>query len=195
MTWQPKTNNSTPVSEPPAEPVIRQPNARHRAIMASTEGDRKRFESKINKTPTCWVWKGSVNKKGYGQFGLASFTFMAHRFAYFERNPNADHLLLVCHHCDNPPCVNPDHLFLGTHQDNNNDAKNKGRLRAQKLTHCPSGHEYTPENTRFHHGIWRSCIICYRAQCRKHTAKRRAHLKFLRSLTEHKGESGSPAGP
>lgn len=55
--------------------------------------------------------------------------------------------LFVCHHCDNPRCVRLDHLFLGTNRDNQRDVVSKGRHRESRKTHCPQGHEYTPENT------------------------------------------------
>jgi hypothetical protein len=92
-----------------------------------------RFWEKVNiaGTDECWVWTGSTNY-GYGQFAFRErqrSPAKAHRFSYevaYGRPP--DHLH-VCHSCDNPSCVNPSHLFLGTDYDNVHDAKRKGRLR------------------------------------------------------------------
>lgn len=93
-----------------------------------------RFWGKVNRnTETgCWLWTASTIR-GYGQFHLARTgqeqrVVYAHRFAWIITNgPIADNLQ-VCHHCDTPRCVNPNHLFLGTAQDNLNDARAKGRL-------------------------------------------------------------------
>ncbi len=90
----------------------------------------ERFVSKIQFGPRCWIWKGTQNGIGYGIFHLSKpkQAILAHRIAHaFWNGPVGNKLVL--HLCDNPPCVNPFHLRLGTQADNTQDALTKGRLR------------------------------------------------------------------
>lgn len=86
-----------------------------------------RFQNSYSLGSSCWIWKGRKRKTGYGRFFTKGREVLAHRVAYliaFGRDPGAMH---VCHRCDNPSCVRPDHLFLGTTQDNSRDRLIKGR--------------------------------------------------------------------
>jgi hypothetical protein len=97
-----------------------------------TEGMVQRFWGKVNKggPDDCWPWTGATQRAGYGAFGLGLGRHMrvASRLAYSWHNsipiPPG---LVVRHKCDNPPCVNPDHLELGTHSDNMRDMHSRGR--------------------------------------------------------------------
>jgi len=75
----------------------------------------------------CWEWKRFINKDGYGTFTLNKKSRLVHRVMYFLFHGEFDNNLSVCHKWDNPKCVNPNHLFLGTRSDNMKDCFNKGR--------------------------------------------------------------------
>ena len=86
----------------------------------------ERFWSKVDKSGDCWEWTAST-WNGYGRFKVGDNMFSAHRLAYsFVYGPIPDGMY-VCHHCDNPCCVKPNHLFLGTNSDNQLDSAAKGR--------------------------------------------------------------------
>ncbi len=76
----------------------------------------------------CWLWQAAKDQKGYGMFYIEGKVRKANRASWMlHRDRPLTNNLLVCHKCDNPSCVNPDHLFLGSYSDNNNDAVSKGR--------------------------------------------------------------------
>ncbi len=91
-----------------------------------------KFLDKVNQTDSCWEWTGARHISGYGHFGTEGKTYRAHRFAWQIWNGEISKGLYVLHKCDNPSCVNPDHLFLGTAADNNRDRHLKGRDAAYK---------------------------------------------------------------
>ena len=87
-----------------------------------------RFWSKVKKTPNgCWEWTASLANYGYGQFYWKGKPERAHRLTFIEVNGEIPEGMYVLHKCDNPCCVNPNHLFLGTHQDNMDDMLKKSR--------------------------------------------------------------------
>lgn len=88
-----------------------------------------RFWSKVQKTDGCWLWMARWTRHGYGRFWFLRKSVSAHRVAWeleFGAVPSG---LLVLHKCDNPPCCNPQHLFIGSDSDNNRDMVTKGRDR------------------------------------------------------------------
>lgn len=90
----------------------------------------ERFHLKYRKDESgCWIWTASVAGKGYGQIKLPGQRkqIYAHRLSYMIHKGDDPGKSFVCHTCDNPRCVNPEHLFIGTSQDNHDDMKTKGR--------------------------------------------------------------------
>lgn len=89
----------------------------------------ERFEAKIRKTETCWLWTGAISAGSGGSVKLNGSTWKAYRIAYCLYVGPIPHAQLVRHSCDNPSCVNPAHLLLGSQWDNMQDMKSRGRGR------------------------------------------------------------------
>lgn len=101
----------------------------------STLSEKERFISLVEKTNTCWLWKGCTRGKRdhqhYGAFQRGEKLWIASRASYDIFNGTIPDNMLVLHNCDNSLCVNPEHLRLGTHQDNMNDMKSRNRQASQ----------------------------------------------------------------
>jgi hypothetical protein len=142
----------------------------------------ERFWEKVRKAgpEECWEWSGVKLPRGYGIFTIGYTKIYSHRYAWSLGNGEIPDGMYVCHKCDNPSCCNPAHLFVGTASDNNADMDRKGRarrgVRQVERTHCPQGHEYTPENTRIHPPHRRSCITCVTERSRQHYRDNRERL-------------------
>jgi hypothetical protein len=99
----------------------------------------------------CWNWTRCKHPKGYGQIGTSKdgvhITLKAHRFFYEHYKGSVPAHLCVCHVCDNPSCVNPDHLWLGTNKDNSQDMVKKGRNPNTAGTNNPNA-KLTPAQVR-----------------------------------------------
>lgn len=90
----------------------------------------ERFAEKVSPEPNtgCHLWMGAADPLGYGRFGRRNRVYLAHRVAWELRHGPIPAGMCLCRRCDNPACVNPGHLFLGTRIDNNRDRDQKGRL-------------------------------------------------------------------
>lgn len=103
----------------------------------------ERFWNRVDKTGECWLWTGSAGK-GRNAYGTVSAwdhkTWPAHRVAWTLASGPIPDGMLVCHRCDTPRCVRPDHLFLGTASDNQKDSVAKGRAFAQRFPHVAASY-------------------------------------------------------
>lgn len=155
------------------------------------------FWKRVNKSYGCWEWGGPTTKKGYGRFSQGQRTWRAHRLAYELTYGPFPTQLQVLHHCDNPPCVRPEHLFLGDHAANMADAVAKGRLGNQ--THCKQGHALSGDNEYSRPDGSRECRTCRRARRKEyyrktHTPKERPqHGTYNRGMLHYSdGEKPCP---
>lgn len=132
-----------------------------------------RFESKVVRTDTCWLWTGATNSRGYGCWGVNGVSQLAHRVAYAVLVGPIPAGLTIDHLCRVKTCVNPDHLEAVTLREN--------IIRAHVAagqTHCINGHEYTPGNTymkpRDQGATSRICRKCNYEACKRLRAKAKA---------------------
>lgn len=136
----------------------------------------------------CWEWTGSRGTGRWNQYGWVTKTGSAangrhrkqkraHRLSYEQNVGPIPEGMFVCHRCDNPLCVRPDHLFLGTHTDNMRDMYAKGRRTFPERTHCKNGHELVGKNVWMRRtragNLTAVCLPCeYERQRKRRQAKR-----------------------
>lgn len=137
----------------------------------------------------CWLWTRAKDKKGYGNFSVGPaavrMNFNAQRIAMALSGKIPADEMKVCHHCDNPSCVRPSHLFIGTHADNMADMAAKGRVRKPGPIPptCRNGHPLDQANLRMRkrgggrNGTQRVCILCEREYQRRWHAAHKAQGK------------------
>ena len=135
---------------------------------------RKRFWDKVQKSDGCWEWTAARQSYGYGRFRHRGILLLAHRVSYeLAVGPIPDGYQ-VCHRCDNPACVRPDHLFAGTRSDNMRDASSKGRIYRAFKDYCIAGHDLNEPGARRKGG---GCLECQRRRNREHMRRARAALR------------------
>ena len=136
----------------------------------------KSFEEKftekllIDRSTSCWIWVGCIGTRGYGLMTVNKKTMSAHRLSYLHFVGDIPRGMFVCHSCDNPSCVNPRHLWVGTPKDNTADMMQKGRRKGPNKrndAHCLHGHKWNIANTYRHPNGWRICRKCRRISAMK----------------------------
>lgn len=123
-----------------------------------------RFYDKVKEVNAngCWIWGGAGRGEGYGALKIERKVVDAHKASYIIHKGEVPKGLLVCHTCDDPACVNPDHLFLGTPKENMEDAISKGRM---------------PQKLKRHPGLGAYKRGCRCAECKE--LKRKSRKKVL----------------
>jgi hypothetical protein len=126
----------------------------------------------------CLLWTGSLNRDGYGQVRNGKKMLLAHRASYCLHHKidpvNLKGLILHKPICPNKNCINPIHLYVGDYKQNATDTMTVGHHSQKSKTHCPRGHEYSEENTRYHgqNKEKRDCKICARLLAKATKLKR-----------------------
>ncbi|WP_369811150.1 HNH endonuclease signature motif containing protein [Hymenobacter mellowenesis] len=142
------------------------------------------WEKVVIRQEGCWKWLAATTKGGYGRFKVGKFLAMAHKVSYQFINGPIPEGLLVRHTCDNPTCVNPAHLELGTQKDNMQDRIIRGRNPSLLKTHCKQGHLFSPENTYKDPDGTRRCKTCQKV-CEAKSAQKKAIIRQLKKSLNH----------
>ena len=128
------------------------------------------FWDSVDKGDPCWTWTGPSDAKGYGRWGKE----VASRHSWVLAHGPIPAGMWVLHHCDNPPCVNPEHLYLGTVTDNVRDAVERGRIYRPPFKEvCTEGHPKTGDNLRIVRNRDRVIRLCRKCDNRRSADRQR----------------------
>jgi len=129
-------------------------------------------KTSINSETGCWEWQGIIHESGYGRVMIDQVQYYVHVLSgmVFHGYRSEYEYLKVLHKCQTKNCWHRDHLYVGTQADNMQD-------KSRNITHCPQGHEYNEENTRYSKradgGMQRQCKECVKARTREWRAKKK----------------------
>lgn len=156
------------------------------AAVKATRTVFERFMSHVDTTGgtgSCWPWMAARGRDGYGLFSVNRRTITATRWllGYLRGKPlnpvPSPHPEYALHHCDNPPCCNPDHLYVGTAAENMRDMEVRQRSFHSRQTHCKHGHRFDEANTRITRKgrrACRKCAVIYTTAWQKRNGRRKA---------------------
>lgn len=151
---------------------------------------QERFDASVSIEPNsgCWLWTGRLNSKSYAMLSMkyktSKYRLASHISKELGGQPRLSESHLALHKCDTPQCVNPDHLYWGTHQQNADDKVNRRRHHQHSQTACARGHEFTEENTLFKDS--RNKRIC-------RTCARRRSMNYYYKKTGREGGAPCPS--
>lgn len=136
----------------------------------------RNFWDNVDKSGDCWIWVGVKNRKGYGTWSEHGVTTLAHRYTLLKASTPPDSNLMACHHCDNPSCVNPSHLYWGTAKDNARDLKERVGIHNKGVysKSCPKGHPMSGDNLRIYGKNKRFCRTCMNDRAREYQRRKRS---------------------
>ena len=150
----------------------------------------------------CWNWTGAVTQHGYGRMSYRNHVYRTHRLAahlWLGLDLN-DSETAVCHTCDNPPCFNPDHLYLGSQKENVQDMVTRGRAYKgpDQWSHCKKGHALTSENRRgrrcrtcenkYQRSRKRACSVCGLVMAASSVYRHERNVHGVRAIANALGE-------
>lgn len=149
--------------------------------------DRKRFLSKIlfqcfGPHTDCMIWSGARDKNGYGLFKLKRKMLKAHRVSWEMHRGSIPKGLLVCHRCDCPPCVKPEHLFIGSAKDNTQDMIRKGR-KAPSKGELHSQSKITEYDVRLIRALWDQRVLSQSKIAKKFNITRSNVSAIVRNIS------------